>query len=73
MHQVSFNIIFRSMVQELLNIDQFCPRKFNDFKFFQLRKLEEAIGTIGNPSDLYFIFQICHLNDLNLSIIKQPV
>jgi hypothetical protein len=73
MHQVSFNIIFRSMVQELLNIDQFCPRKFNDFKFFQLRKLEEALGTIGNPSDLYIIFQICHLNDLNLSIIKQPV
>ncbi len=40
---------FRSTMQELLNIEQFCQRKFNEIKTKYFRELGQAFGTIAKP------------------------
>jgi hypothetical protein len=36
-------------MQELLNIEQFCQRKFNEIKTKYFRELGQAFGTIAKP------------------------
>jgi len=67
---------FRPTTQELLNIEQFCQRKFNEIKTKYFRELGQAFGTIAKPlmSGL-LVGDLVHLNlleqrDLTVLVIQ---
>jgi hypothetical protein len=43
------SVVFRFMLQELLNIEQFCQKSFNEIKLNIMGKFGHTLDIVGKP------------------------